>query len=98
MNRYAFPLAPHEIDQLPNADRVYATLAKIADDEIIAFDDAAGKYERVVEDLKNTLLKIHGLCDAVLRSDLTLNLEEVQYMAETAVVRAETVLDFDLVA
>lgn len=62
----AFPLMPHEIDALPIAPQIYATLAAVRDEEFHSFDEEAEKLENCIKELRERLIEVLELESDIL--------------------------------
>jgi malate/lactate dehydrogenase len=64
MSYSAFPLLPHEIDQLPIRDRILASFETIREEELLASEDEEKRLASCIETLRNTieniLLRVQG--------------------------------------
>ncbi len=70
MTMYGIPLAPHEIDQLPNAERVIATIEHAesemeltCEEERIAVENELDEYKSCVTDLWGELRDLLDMLD-----------------------------------
>ena len=87
---YTLPLAPHEIDALPNAERVHATVYEAKESAETGLDEEFETLELEVDDLRRGMDDLYGELNDLLTALDTKDgdkIERAKHFAKLALER-----------